>query len=640
MTMRDIFGVFDKDPRSKEELRKELRERDTEAARSAGQVQHLKAAAAIQEDVQSDLASQNQQLKVEATTREKVLSDLFAQVDAARHANLLAVEDKLTKSTRRHAILLVANSLRQLLTQRLASNLLDSRQEVVRFCDEATLQNAQFAQFTNRLAADSNQIKQLEARLLQQDDDRRRLEARLQELSDQAIRLELVEADRRVLNGEKLQLETALDESKRMLADVKTGLVDQTQLQARLDAAVVGIRNIKKGLSPEGWDLDRLRARQQEEIQSLHHDWAGEKFALRNELAHAIERCHKAESFKVAAERELDEARSQVGARAVLQATVQKLREKVTLLEHQAEAAAADATRAARKLRQEQVESNRGVQSHLQTIELLKEELAKTTQAAANMATLSQIAVLSWMFSDTTPETLAVTSGNMQLMGDGPWPRDEFGVLLQERGFHLWDLPAALLVQQIEARAGLELRIYSQEMWFGMMATGRDPFDADDDDLLLAFGQGHPALEFLMRQEPPWPVVSPPPADDDEGEILPPTFGVSEAPPHVMGYKVGKSSPYSEQERREILTECFKAKALLFADDCTAEYRKDWGTACSARRLSRLAWHIKAQIDGRNGRPPRRAQAREDWISDLQWLKTTYFKRATHNFQWPDSRVR
>lgn len=124
----DFRNIFDKDPRSKEQLREELRQQRQQATALVGEVQKMEAASAVQAKVQCDLSGQLQHLKAEAATREKVLSDLFATADANRHENLRAFEVALAQSARRHAALQVANSLRQLLSQRLASNLLDSRQ--------------------------------------------------------------------------------------------------------------------------------------------------------------------------------------------------------------------------------------------------------------------------------------------------------------------------------------------------------------------------------------------------------------------------------------------------------------------------------------------------------------------------------
>lgn len=200
----------------------------------------------------------------------------------------------------------------------------------------------------------------------------------------------------------------------------------------------------------------------------------------------------------------------------------------------------------------------------------------KQTALAANLSTLAQEKVLTWMFSEAHPNDLRVDHGYLNLMGDGPWDTNTFGRLVEAQGFSLWKLPdadiahlvvghnnwsKADLISQIEARRGQELRIYSQEMWFATMATRRDPFDAEDRELLYAFAKGHEALEFLVGQEMPWPRV----ADNSPGGVIvvpPGELGVLESPMHLQGYRVGKTSPLSEVQRRAILSDIYSAKSL------------------------------------------------------------------------------
>ena len=139
------------------------------------------------------------------------------------------------------------------------------------------------------------------------------------------------------------------------------------------------------------------------------------------------------------------------------------------------------------------------------------------------LPTFMQEEVLDWMFSKTRPARPRVKAGNLHLMGGGPWEHDSFGRLMERQNFSLWELPDAdiahvivgrnnwdqrSLLAQIEARKGKKLRIYSQEMWFATLTTGRDPFDSGDRGLLTAFAKGHPALEFLISSVHPWPQPS------------------------------------------------------------------------------------------------------------------------------------
>lgn len=273
---------------------------------------------------------------------------------------------------------------------------------------------------------------------------------------------------------------------------------------------------------------------------------------------------------------------------------------------------------------------------------------------SASIPTFMHDEILAWMFSETYPDDLQVGHGYLHLMGEGPWDNNAFGLLMEGQDFSLWQLPDADIAHlvvgrnnwdesglnsQIAARRGQELRIYSQEMWFAAMATGRDPFDAKDPALLQAFANGHPALEYLSGQEIPWPEVTKHPPEGPVIEIGDEDLGVEASPMHLMDYRVGKTSPHSEEERRAILHEIFCTKDLPFGDDCSDAYRSRWGAPHSAQRLYRMASHIKHIVDGPNGNDYRRPMAREDWISDLGWLKKTYFRKSVHPFTWPGTMV-
>ena len=299
------------------------------------------------------------------------------------------------------------------------------------------------------------------------------------------------------------------------------------------------------------------------------------------------------------------------------------------------------------------VEEAESLKSEVATLEAVARRTAIQLQGHNAKNSNLKETILAWMFAETYPVDLQIEHGYLHLMGDGPWDNDTFGRLMEGQNFSLWQLPDADiahlvvgrnnwneddLIAQIAARQGQTLRIYSQEMWFAAMATGRDPFDADDPNLLQAFANGHKALEFLIGQEMPWPNVLDQPlgdvTDPDVGEL-----GVVESPMHLMNYRVGKTSPHSEDERHVILDEIFLSRKLPFGDDCSPTYRANWGTPKSAQRLYRMARHIKFIVDGPNGSDYRKPVAREDWINDLAWLKKTYFRKTVHAFKWPDTLV-
>lgn len=257
--------------------------------------------------------------------------------------------------------------------------------------------------------------------------------------------------------------------------------------------------------------------------------------------------------------------------------------------------------------------------------------------------------IIDWMLEEASPEQASVEHGYLSLTGDGPWPDHQIRELMEGAGFSLWMMPdadvdhvvvgrqswdASALEQQIEAVEGRQLRIYSQEMWFAKLVTGRDPFDSGDHELLMGFAKGHPALEYLIDRDVPWPEVS-------SGELVVGDgvftegieFGVN-SPLHNFGYQVGVSSGLSVAQRRALLARFLEAKDLAFDGDASAEYRSHWGRPRSVQRLYRVASHIRWLI-GWQGKSPYRAQANEDWRGDLQWLKKTYYKPNLHKFRWP-----
>jgi hypothetical protein len=258
--------------------------------------------------------------------------------------------------------------------------------------------------------------------------------------------------------------------------------------------------------------------------------------------------------------------------------------------------------------------------------------------------------ILNWLIEDADAASVEIDEGNVGIHGEGPWHSEILISTLNEKDFHLWEIPDAdleyvvvgrknwsknALLEQITEREGFPLKIYSQEMFIAMLITGKDPFDSNDDELLEAFCEDHPALSFLRSLKDSWPNVTSF-DDDDVIEIDVDDFGVSESPLHLLGYRVGVTSDLSKSDRRKILVECLESKNLDFSDDSSHDYIRSWGRSASAKRLYRMAFHIKSLIDGRNGRDPRKPQARSDWIEDLNWLNSQYYSTYRSKFSWPN----
>lgn len=283
----------------------------------------------------------------------------------------------------------------------------------------------------------------------------------------------------------------------------------------------------------------------------------------------------------------------------------------------------------------------------------LQQELAaeKVRPIAKAMLTDSPFAnpvVLRWLVESGEPESAAVPNGWLGRIGEGPWSDAVLANALEDVGYKFWVTPDGdlrhlivgregwakkVLLEQIDAVNGEPIRIYSQEMFLAKLITGRDPFDCNDSGLLMAFARGHPALEFLLSLSAPWPTVSErdsdpiDPVDSDD-------YGVSETPLHKLGYHVGATSSLTVAERRRILTDCLEAVALEFTPESSKNYRRKWGRGGSAQRLYRIAVHIKLLTE-RQGLDLRRPRARADWISDLDWLRKTYYAPVRRRFTWP-----
>ena len=285
-------------------------------------------------------------------------------------------------------------------------------------------------------------------------------------------------------------------------------------------------------------------------------------------------------------------------------------------------------------------------------IEKLNSQIASLESSSTALSkfnsSLSNPVVLAWMLEDGDPDSMGVENGWLGFSGNGPWPDQFLESTLQEFGYSFFQLPdpdlehlivgrkawsKSDLLSQIDASQGKTLRIYSQEMFFAKLVTGKDPFDSQDESLLQAFAEDHPALQFLMTLTDSWPEVTS--LENEEiREVGESDFGVSESPLRILGYKVGSTSSLSLAERRKIISQCFEAKQLDFSSDSNDDYIANWGRASGAQRLYRIAIHLKSQADGRSG--IRSPQARQDWINDLKWLKVKYYSDFNSKFTWPD----
>jgi hypothetical protein len=296
-----------------------------------------------------------------------------------------------------------------------------------------------------------------------------------------------------------------------------------------------------------------------------------------------------------------------------------------------------------REARAELEESERTVVSLTRKIGNQERKLSRIAAQAGSPIMVTNPEVRSWLIEDFDPAILgelryAVT------VGSGPFPADDFDALVRSAGYEVYpagDSEIDIMIvgreawteqeleEQIAAREGETLRVYSQEMFLAAMATSRDPFDADRE-VLMMFGKGHPALEYLMKSEINWPDF------EGDGEPLEWTFEetAEESPLHKMGYVVGITNGLPEHQRREILTRAFNGALPWAGSD---EYMAGWGQPRTRRRLWRMAHHIGWLAKTRQGMPSM-YHAVGDWESDRRWLRREFYT-ARMRFEWPEVEV-
>jgi hypothetical protein len=178
--------------------------------------------------------------------------------------------------------------------------------------------------------------------------------------------------------------------------------------------------------------------------------------------------------------------------------------------------------------------------------------------------------------------------------GDGPFTESEFDDFLREYGIEPHhpgeELENAVLgrtgwsnsdlEELVEARSGSTLKVYSQEMFLAYIATGIDPYSRKEK-LVKAFGDGHPALQFLAGIGFDWPTTHVVLGPGVGFDVERPTVGFLRA----MGYTVGRNGR-SRSERRRVLRRIYGAPVPANFD---ANYRAEWGQPSTCARLKKMA---------------------------------------------------
>lgn len=226
--------------------------------------------------------------------------------------------------------------------------------------------------------------------------------------------------------------------------------------------------------------------------------------------------------------------------------------------------------------------------------------------------------------------------------GSGPFEEEDFATFLSQHNIEslaISDETDLLVVGReawsrdtldwlLKMRSGETLRVYSQEMYLTYWLTGNDPLKAPLQ-VIEAFRQGHPALEYISEGWPDWPSTRVP--EESSGDLSNEEWwdcGLLTK----MGYRAGSKAP-PRSERRAILRRILEDPKL--PEFNSPVYIAKWGKARSAVRLRKLANSIATFC--RNGKrrrtnPPKKAIAH--WEEDLAWLNKEFYS-GRFAFEWP-----
>lgn len=271
---------------------------------------------------------------------------------------------------------------------------------------------------------------------------------------------------------------------------------------------------------------------------------------------------------------------------------------------------------------------------------------ARPALAAVDLSELPN--VQNWIRKCREPFRTVFEGEDIVLIGTSPIPYSTFRRRLEARGCTLHDPgspEAGILIigrehwtideieDQIKARSGETLRIYSQEIALLAMEYGQDPIDTAPRRLLTLMAGDHPALRCCREEGFFWPTVNTSAISatisqswDDRAE---------QSPLKRLGYTVGRVNGLAPGIRREQLLRAFQ-RDLPYVQ--SKAYMRSWGSPSSRRRLRRmahfLAWLARgARAKSAGGTNMR--EAIEDWNADLRWLQANCYE-PWMCFRWPE----
>ena len=242
---------------------------------------------------------------------------------------------------------------------------------------------------------------------------------------------------------------------------------------------------------------------------------------------------------------------------------------------------------------------------------------------------------------DRDSHSINLNKVEIGIQGDGPWTVMEFQEFLTRKQFSVANITDSgveyiilgsnnidegELSQQIarSIEEGFDLHIYSQELFLAWLITGKNPLEEWSEKDLLKSVEGHESLEYLTGStEFPWPQLV-------DHEFVNKTYEVKtfdwdgslseESPLRKLGYSV-QADMLSMLERRAILKEAYSSKALNKYLNNSHDLDR-WGSPNTAQRLYAISSLITWLANFQGSTKP---AAREKWISDLRWLKESFY---------------
>lgn len=236
-----------------------------------------------------------------------------------------------------------------------------------------------------------------------------------------------------------------------------------------------------------------------------------------------------------------------------------------------------------------------------QEIKGLRESLSKVRTAAETFEKLADLnidtdtefyltdpVIINWLASELIDDPF-VAPDHVTVLGEEPVDHNQWLGHLEEWDCQAWENGNEWIIigrsgwnpeeidALVEEREGESIRIVSQELFLAAMISGHDPFDADEE-VLLAFAKGHPALEYLLESFE-WPFF-----EDDLPPDGPQNFdidAVEKSPLKLMGYTVGRNG-LPQRRRRRILEDAYRGE-IPWVDP--QSYMSEWGRPRSRRRL-------------------------------------------------------